>query len=105
MRSNEFKTLLATIEKYITGKVLVSYAYRASYYMLDDTLNKAQGLSVNIANSSLTLQVYNLYDLQNNKHGGKSYQDSKTFINEYTDLTYKQINAITNLFETIYNNQ
>ena len=105
MRSNEFKTLLVNIEKYITGKVLVSYAYRASYYMLDETLNKAQGLSINIANNGLTLQVYNLYDLQANKHGGKSYQDSKTFINKYADLTYKQMNAITELFETIYNNQ
>lgn len=105
MRSNDFKTLLTTIEKYIVGKVLVSYAYRASYYMLDDTLNKAQGLSINIANSSLILQVYNLYYLQDNKHGGKSYQDSKTLINEYADLTYKQMNTITDLFETIYNNQ
>lgn len=105
MRSNDFKTLLATIEKYIIGKVLVGYAYRASYYMLEDTPNKAQGLSINIANSSLTFQVYNLYDLQNNKHGGKSYQDSKTFINEYADLTHKQMNVIVDLFETIYNNQ
>ena len=105
MRSNEFKTLLATIEKYIAGKVLVSYAYRASYYMLDDTLNKAQGLSINIANSGLTFQVYNLYDLQANKHGGKSYQDSKTFINKYADLTQKQMGVILELFETIYNNQ
>lgn len=105
MRSNDFKTLLTTIEKYITGKVLVSYAYKASYYMLDDTPNKAQGLSIGIINNGLNLQVYNLYDLQDNKFGGKSYQDSKTFINEYADLTYKQMNVITELFENIYINQ
>lgn len=105
MKNNEFKTLLDTINKYAENKKLVSYAYRASYYMLDDTLNKSQGLSVNIANSSLTFQVYDLYDLVDNKRGGKSYSDSKTFINEYASLTYKQMDVITNLFETIYNNQ
>ena len=105
MRNSEFKTLIETIHKYIENKVLVSYSYRNSYYMLDDTPNKAQGLSIGIINNGLNLQVYNLFDLQDNKHGGKSYQDSKTFINKYADLTHKQIDVITNLFETIYNNQ
>ena len=105
MRNSDFKTLLSTIEKYIKNKVLVSYNYRNSYYMLDDTPKKAQGLSIGIINNGLNLQVYNLYDLQDNKYGGKSYQNSKTFINKYADLTYKQMDVILELFETIYNNQ
>lgn len=105
MKTSEFKTLLNTINQYITNKQIVGYVYRASYYMLDDTPNKSQGLSVNIANNNLTFQVYNLYDLVDNKHGGKSYSDSKTFINERASLTYKQMDVIANLFETLYNNQ
>lgn len=105
MKTSEFKALLNTINQYIVNKKIVSYAYRASYYILDDTPDKSQGLSINIATNNLTFQVYNLYDLVDNKHGGKSYSNSKTFINEYASLTYKQMGVITNLFETLYNNQ
>ena len=105
MKANEFKTLLSNIQHYASSKKIVMYVYNNSYRLLDDTLNKSQGMSVTMLNDSISFQVYNLYDLVDNKFGGKSYSDSKQVISEYHTLTVKQSKVINNMFEIMYLNQ
>lgn len=102
MKTNDFNALMDNIKKFCIDKRLVAYKYNNHYMLTSDGVKKAQGLYIVMLNSGAKIDFYNLYDLQPNKHGGHSYQDSKTITSDHCVLTVKQTNALNAYFEGLY---
>lgn len=105
MKAKDFKQVMIELEEYINDKTLNYYLYNNLYTFSDNKEKLAYAINIKISYDSMQLDYYKLLDLLPNKHGGKSYQDSKTFKREYYNLTHKQINTVNTFFESIYHKQ
>ena len=105
MKNKDFKDMMQKIKAFCDGKKLVAYKYASNYMVVSDGVKEAQGLNITMHFGSTKVNYYKLYDLQPNKHGGYSYQDSRDVSNNYYDLTSKQADTLNAYFEALHYEQ
>lgn len=102
MKASDFNAMLEKIKLFSLSTRLVAYKYNSHYMLTSDGIKQAKGLYITMSHDGAKIEFYNLYDLKPNKHGGHSYQDSKTVSSDYCVLTLKQTNTLNAFFEGLY---
>lgn len=108
MKVAEFKELIEKIQKYFEKDLKNTFSHAGLYIFHDkyaDERGRKQGISFNINNSALDLQVFTLENLVESENISR-YTDSKVLQQSYYLLTAKQhlellklIRSKTNLIE------
>ncbi len=104
MKVAEFKEVMSLLKEEMGDKKLVMYLYGQLYQATQSEREGAKGLEVTIIGDALRISTYQLYGLAPNKFGGNSYSDVKNSRPRYYTVTYKQRQAIINLFGEIKEN-
>lgn len=104
MKVAEFKEVMALLKEEMGDKKLVMYLYGQLYQATQSEREGAKGLEVTVIGDALRISTYQLYGLAPNKFGGKSYSDVRNNRLLRYQLTYKQRQAIINLFGEIKEN-
>lgn len=105
MRQSEFTKLLADLKEKLSDKVLVGYFYGQLYRAQQTEREGAEAVLVTISGSTMVIEEYKLYGLVANKHGGRSYSDSKRKSPQYHQLSHKQCKEVNELFYSIQSSQ
>lgn len=102
MKMSDFNTLRGDLQLAVNGKDFTECLYSKVYRLQENKQDNAKAIVIKMSNDSMTVEYYNLYDLQPNKFGGKSYKDSKTVKTDYYRLSAKQHKNIAELFLSLY---
>lgn len=95
MKTREFNKLLAYIDDNITDKKPVMTIYSKSYLFTDETIDKIEGLKIDIIGNCVNLCLYWCYDRVKAKHGYKYNKIMDLFNSSYV-LTFNQRDKLLN---------
>ena len=104
MKVAEFKEVMSLIKDEMSDKKLVMYLYGHMYQATQSEREGAKGIEVMLSSDGLLIKTYTLYGIVPNNFGGNSYSDVKNSRPRYYTVTYKQRQAIINLFGEIKEN-
>lgn len=93
MNTREFNKLLDGIELSLKDKKPVMAIYSKSYLFTNETLDKIEGLKVDIINTSVNVCLYVGYDKVATEYGFK-YETIRDVYNKVYNLTYKQLDKL-----------